>query len=283
MHPRLLLTEIAAITPQWRRRLCAAAALWLLACLLAFAPARVAARLFQLAVPQLELGALSGSFWQGSAGQAYVMIGKQRLALGRLDWQLQGWSLLWLHPSAHISAVWGEQLLDTTLRIGPTGRLTLRETRAVFPVTLARLWLPLPARGEIGLRLQTASLSRQGLQELTGEINWQRAQWQWGERWLALGDYQLQLHTEGASTLLGALDGKGDLAGSGKVTIDLAQRHYLVDAKLSASRGLPQEFRDSLVFLLGAKLQENTAPSTASSTTGSGVPLPLVLQRSGNF
>lgn len=279
MHPRMLLTEIISMPKRWRRGLIVAATVWLLACLLAFAPARVAARLFQLALPQLELGALSGSFWQGSAGQTYLTMGSQRLALGRLDWQLNAWSLLWLHPSAHVTAVWGEQLFDTNLRISPTGTLTLRETRAVFPVTLTRLWLPLPARGNIGLRVSAASFSRRGLQDLTGEISWQRAQWQWGERWLALGEYQLQLHTEGESKLLGAFDGKGDLSGGGKVVIDLAQRQYQIDAQLAASRGLPQEFRDSLVFLLGAKPQENKAPSAGTA----GAPLPLALQRSGNF
>ena len=104
-------------SPRLRRCLIVAAALWILACLLAVAQATAAARLLRWSVPQLELAAIDGSFWQGSAGQAFINLGNQRIALGRLDWALNGWSLLWLHPSAKISAEWGEQIIAARVRV----------------------------------------------------------------------------------------------------------------------------------------------------------------------
>jgi len=265
-----------SVSPRYRRRLILVAALWFVGWLLILAPAQLAARLLQRALPQLELAAVEGSCWNGSARQAFWNLGNQRLALGRLDWQFNGWSLLWLHPSAHIATQWGEQMLDAQLRVGPTGVISLRDTRALFPVELAKLWLPVPARGVIGLNLQSAVIHNRLPQSIAGEIQWQRAQWQWGERWLPLGDYRLQLHTENNGELRGEISGEGDLASTGTLQFDPIKRAYEINAKLSASRGLPQEFRDSLVFLLNAKAVENSEQSA-------GAPLMLQLQRAGSW
>ena len=266
--------DLFLFSQRYRRRLILAAILWFAGWLLALAPAQLAARLLQRALPQLELAAVEGSCWNGSARQAFINLGNQRLALGRLDWQLNSWSLLWLHPSAHIATQWGDQMLDAQLRVGPMGVITLRDTRALFPVELAKLWLPVPARGVIGLNLQSAVIQNRLPQNIVGEIQWQRAQWQWGDRWLSLGDYRLQLHSENTGELRGEISGEGDLASTGTLQFDPVKRAYQIDAKLSASRGLPQEFRDSLVFLLNAKPVEN-------SEQGAGAPLLLQLQRNG--
>jgi hypothetical protein len=167
-------------------------------------------------------------------------------------------------------------MVDAQLRISPTGVINLRDTRALFPVELAKLWLPVPARGVIGLNLQSAVIEHRLPQSIAGEIQWQRAQWQWGDRWLPLGDYRLQLHTEKNGELRGEIVGEGDLASTGTLQFDPVKRAYQIDTKLSASRGLPQEFRDSLVFLLNAKPVENTEQ-------GAGAPLMLQLQRNGSW
>lgn len=267
-------SDVPLLSPRLRRALIGAAVLWFLACLLALAPASAAVRLLRWAVPQLELAAVDGSFWRGSAGQSFIAVGNQRVALGRLKWQLDGFSLLWLHPSAKISAEWGEQIVDARVRVSPLGAVVIRDLRAVVPVDLLKLWAPVPARGALGLNLESIAVDHRALQVLNGKIDWQRAQWQWGDRWLALGDYQFDVQTRDGA-LDGTIAGGSDLAATGKFTADLAKRSYALDAQLSASRGLPQEFRDSLVFLLGAK--------PGASDAGAGSPATMTVQRSGTW
>lgn len=262
------------LSSRLRRVLIAAAILWFIGCLLALAPATAAARLLHWTMPQLELAAVEGSFWRGSAGQSFLAVGNQRVALGRLEWQLNGLSLLWLHPSAHISTEWGDQIVDAQVRVSPFGAVAVRDLRAVVPVDLVKLWAPVPARGALGLNFDAIDLDRRALPSLNGKIDWRRAQWQWGDRWLALGDYRFAVQTRDGA-LAGEIGGGGDLAAQGKFTADLGKRSYAIDAQLSASRGLPQEFRDSLVFLLGAK--------PAATEAGAGSPVTMTLQRNGSW
>ena len=257
-----------------RRRWLVAGLLWFLVCVVTLAPASATVRLLAWRLPQLELAAVEGSFWQGRAGQAFWRIGNQRIALGRLDWDLSGWSLLWLHPRAHISAEWGEQIVSTDLRVSPFGSVTLRETRAALPVELVKIWAPIPARGTLTLALDRVEFDRDGLRELKGTGEWRRAQWQWGARWLALGDYQFSADSDSAGAMAGSIKGAGDVGANGTFTFDPRARRYGVQTKLTVSRGLPQEFRDSLVYLLGAKPQPDAAP---------GTPLVLQLERSGTL
>src|SRR5687767_6990908 len=97
------MTTIAEFNPRWRRWAIVAAVLWFLTCLLWTAPAALFALIAQRAAP-LQLDAVAGSFWRGRAGQAYVLVPNGRVALGSVTWRLKPWSLLWLHPSAHITA-----------------------------------------------------------------------------------------------------------------------------------------------------------------------------------
>jgi hypothetical protein len=269
-----LISASPLLSSRARRCLIVAALLWFVAALLALAPAAAAVRLLRWGAPQLELAAVDGSFWHGSAGQAFLNLGNQRVALGRLEWQLNGWSLLWLHPSAKISAEWGDQILDARLRVGPFGDVNVRELRAVMPVELVKIWAPVPARGALGVNIDAVDFNRQSLQSLRGKIDWRRAQWQWGDRWLMLGDYQFDMQTHDG-VLDGKIAGGSDLAATGAFTAHLEKRTYEINAQLSASRGLPQEFRDSLVFLLRAQPQNPNA--------GAGEPVVLKLQRGGTW
>jgi hypothetical protein len=245
------MTTIAEFNPRWRRWAIAAAVLWFLTCLLWTAPASLFALIAQRAAP-LQLDAVAGSFWRGRAGQAYVLLPNGRVALGSVTWRLKPWSLLWLHPSVHITADYGVQIVDTQLTVAPTGKLRLREMRGAVPLTALNHWLPLPANGLLVFNLPDAELDADGLRSLRGDVQWQQANWQWGSRWLALGDYSVQLQMQNA-IVQGGVDGKGALAVKGKVDIDPRQKHYSVQAQLHADASLPQEFRDGLQLMLAAQ------------------------------
>lgn len=249
-----------------RRSWVLAAVLWLVLCLLWTAPASLFAALMQKALPALRLEAVTGSFWQGRAGQAYWIWQGRLFSLGALQWRVKPWSLLWLRPGVHLSATYGEQFLDTEASIG-VGGVQLRDTRAALPISALSFWLPVPADGLLALRLNRARFDAGQPSELTGELDLQRMRWQWNERWLTLGDYRVQLKVDD-NGLTGDVSGGTTLAASGQVKADLETRKYRLSGTLKTSSDLPSELRDGIRLMLAAK------------PLGDGV---WQLERSGNW
>jgi len=242
-----------ALDRRWRKRAVAAAAIWFLACLLYGAPAALLQTLARVVVPQLQLHNVSGSFWNGSAAQAFWRQGGRVIALGRFEWHLQAWSLLWLHPSARVATSYGEQFIDTHLRLSPLGTLTLRETSAALPATLLSSWLPIAARGQLAAKFERVELTRSQLRAVQGTLYWQQAQWQWGAHWLALGDYRCELTMPKSQQLHCAVQGQGAFAIAGVIEADTAARQWQAQLQGKAENTLPAEFRQGLQLMLGAQ------------------------------
>lgn len=236
-----------------RRRIWLAAILWFSFCLASTAPAQLLAVLLKPLLPQLQLQNVDGNFWRGSASQAFWLQGDKVIALGKTDWQINPWSLLWLHPSAHIATHYGEQFVDTQVRLSPLGRIALRSTTAAVPAQFISYWLPLPAKGLVALKLTAADISRQRVLAASGDIYWQQAQWQWGTQWVSLGDYRCALQIESAGDMHCALQGQGALGGNGDIHIDVAKKVWATDLKLKLAPTLPDEFRQMLTALLATQ------------------------------
>lgn len=237
-----------------RRRVISVVVLWLLACLLWFAPAQLLVSLLRPLLPPLQLQGVEGGFWSGSAQQAFWQRDGKLVALGKLDWQINPWSLLWLHPAAHIATSYGEQFIDTRLRLLPFGGVALRDTSAAMPAQLLGHFLPLPTRGLLALKLEQAELTRQGVRSISGDVYWQRAQWQVDQRWLALGDYQCTLQMTAPDQLHCALRGQGALSGAGDIAVDFAKKIWSADVTIKPDASLPAEFRQTLSAMLAAPL-----------------------------
>lgn len=244
---------------RWRKRALTVSIVWFLLCLLYGAPATLFEALLRKLVPQLQLQNVSGSFWNGNAAQAlWLQKNNQTIALGTLEWHLQPWSLLWLHPSARVATNYGEQFIDTRLRISPLGNLTLSETNAALPAALLSNWAPIPARGQIALKLDRAELSRVKLARaqisaLQGTLYWQQAQWQWNTKWLLLGDYRCELTMSAAQHVHCALQGQGALMLDGSVDVDTKARNWSLQLQGKAEAPLPEDFRQGLQLMLAAQ------------------------------
>lgn len=240
---------------RYRRSAIALAVAWFFGCLAWGAPAALMVALLKPLVPQFELQMPEGGFWHGRAGAAFWQQGDQRFALGAIEWRLSPWSLLWLHPSAHVATTYGDQFIDTRVRLSPLGTLQLRELRAALPVAALTQQLPVRIEGLLGLRLERAELSRRDpqLRELQGEIQWQHAAWQWNSNWVLLGDYAGQVSTPEKSRLQIKLDGKGALAASGETTLNLVDKTYALQLLLTPAPSLPQELRDGAGVFLGGQ------------------------------
>lgn len=240
---------------QWRRPAIVAAVLWFLACVLYGAPATLFDAALRKFVPQLQLQNVSGSVWNGNAAQAFWLQngtqGDQVIALGSFEWHLQPWSLLWLHPTAHVATHYGEQFVDARLRVSPLGRLTLTQTSAALPAALLSNWAPIGARGQIALKLERAQLSRTHIDALEGALYWQQAQWQWNSHWLALGDYRCELTLPAAQQVHCALQGQGALALDGVIEVNTQEHHWSTQLQATVAPSLPEDFRQGLQLLLG--------------------------------
>lgn len=239
---------------RWRKRALIASIIWFLVCLLYSAPATLFSSLVRKFVPQLQFQNVSGSFWNGDVAQAFwVQPNGQVIALGNLEWHLQPWSLLWLHPSGHVSTHYGEQFIDTRLRISPFGQLALTQTSGALPAALLSNWAPIAARGQIALKLDRAELSRAQVEAIQGTFYWQQAQWQWNTHWLALGDYRCELTMPAAQQLRCAVQGQGLLAIDGAVDANTKERNWSTQLQVKIDPALPEDFRQSLQLMLAAQ------------------------------
>lgn len=238
---------------RWHRRIALIAAAWFFLCLAVGAPAQLLVVILKPLLPQLQLQNVDGGFWRGSAGEGFWRQGDKVIALGKTEWEINPWSLLWLHPSAHISTRYGEQFVDTRVRVSPLGRLALRDMSAAVPVRLIGSWVPLPAKGLLALKLKAADISRAQVISATGDIYWQQAQWQWGNQWLGLGDYRCTLQIEKSGDLHCAVQGQGALAGNGDVRVDFKQKNWSADLRAQAAPALPEDFRHMLTAMLAAQ------------------------------
>lgn len=243
----------AMLPRRLRRALGLLLPLWFLAALAWLAPAQLLPLLLQGPLPQLNLGSVSGSFWHGRAPNALWHDGPRVVALGAVEWRLAPWSLLLLQPRVQVTADFGEQLVHGTLLAAPDGSVELREVRAVLPARLMQLLAPLPVDGRFTLQLARLELRGDGaLSALDGELQWQRAAWQWEQRWLALGDYRCQLSTLASDQLRCVLEGGSAATVDGHVDIDLAQRSYHIASDWRFGDELPVEVRDGAPLLFGA-------------------------------
>lgn len=240
---------------RYRRSAIALAVAWFLGCLAWGAPAALMAVLLKPLAPQLELQMLEGGFWHGRAGAAFWQQGDQRYALGTLDWSLSPWSLLWLHPSAHVATSYGDQVIDTRVRVSPLGTLQLSDLRASLPVAGLTQKLPLRVDGILALRFERAEISSRDpqLRVLQGDVEWQRAMTQWNSNWIALGNYSGRFSMPEKGQLKIQLDGKGALAANGEATVKLTDKTYALQLLLTPAATLPEEVREGAGAMLGGQ------------------------------
>lgn len=243
---------------RWRKRELIIATLWFVACLLYTAPASVFEALLRKCVPQLQLQNVAGSFWNGTATQAFWLQNESSqnnsvIALGSVEWHLQPWSLLWLHPSAHVTTNYGEQYIDAHVRVSPLGNFSLTNTSAALPATLLSNWAPIPARGQIAMKLDRADISRAQINALQGALYWQQAQWQWNTHWLTLGDYRCELSMPAVQNIHCGVQGQGALALDGGIDIDTKARSWSAQLQMKTDTALPDDFRQGIQLMLAAQ------------------------------
>lgn len=208
------------------------------------APARLAAFL----LPQgLQLEALSGTLWQGSAARGTLWVNAQALSLGRVTWRVSPWSVLVLRPSVEVTSEWGGQRLRSAVSFNGPGRLNIEPLQAQFEIAFIRKMLPLYVGGRINLDFSHLTLEGGRVQSGDGRVQWRDAVWTANSGDVPLGHYSVALSGHAGElsgrveTVSGPLQVSGDLK--------LMANRYSIDLALSGPATANRALGDALRLL----------------------------------
>ena len=216
----------------------------LLVGLLAQIPARALA---WLAPTPLIMEGLSGSLWSGQAARTQWHWGSKTFLLGRLNWSINPFSLLWLHPSGSIESVWGGQTIHAEVVVGPTGRIAIEAATVRADAALLNNVAPLYVGGSFEADVEQLVWSSQGIEAMHGRLLWRQAVWQTRTGDVALGDYVAEIRDQVWGQRAEVLTLSGPLQVTGQA--DLQSSSYQIDLQFTGPATGNAGLRKSLDLL----------------------------------
>lgn len=207
-------------------------------CLLVSVPARL---LTVFSPPQLQFNSVSGSLWQGEAGQ--LQWGKR--LLGKLNWH---WG--WRHglPVWRLSLAEGE-LGSGQLTLGWMGHWRLSAGHWQLPVERLPALLGYPhalvGRGELALVLEDARFNATECLTLVAKVEWRSAQFTLLGQTMPLGEPQLRLRCEPDRLLFAFHPQQPPLRLFGEGSVD-RRGSYHFNGGVGAMDALPAPWRQAV-------------------------------------
>ena len=197
---------------------------------------------------QIRMSGFSGTIWNGRASSAAIAVDRGWVQLGQVDWALSQVYMLMLSPTADVTAVWGQQRLQSNVQLSPSGRLRLRSVDATFSAALVKRLLPVSLLGRLNLQAPELILEN-GLPSLgSGRLIWQQAFWRGSRGAQPLGDYELTFSVPGPGQANGRLTTlSGDLRIEGEFALD--GRQYTLDTRIRNRGKMDQELADALALM----------------------------------
>lgn len=182
---------------------------------------QIPARAISIVLPEdVIVTGVSGTIWSGSAARAWIEIDQRPLMLGRVQWHIQPWRILWGAPLSLTSA-WGQQVMRAQLGYRPGGSIVLQEVSFTLNAQLLGTFLPLYLGGTLSGEFAYLAIDQGHIIDAEGVLRLQRGVWTARSGSVLLGDYQIDFSsadiagsgTEGVlKTLGGALMLSGDLS-----------------------------------------------------------------------
>lgn len=138
------------------------------------------------AVPQMALGSVQGTLWQGEAS-ARIGIADQNLDLGAVAWTIDPLAMLGLNLCITLRS---EKLSGTFCRAA-TGAMSVSNALVdQVPMKLFQKQLPVEVSGHIAATVQQAKVdSTPSIKALEANVSWQRARVNAGDGWYDIGSY----------------------------------------------------------------------------------------------
>ncbi len=155
------------------------------------APASIATWAAHKAVPNLWLMSEQGTLWKGFSRGAQLDLGRESIALGRVDWSLSPLSLLMLKPCIHFQTDGEGQAISGNFCQSPFGGTSVENANFEAPVSMLKSMLPpgTQATGDVSVQVIKATLNGQKIRKLDSRFSWQNAAVDFGEAWVSLGSF----------------------------------------------------------------------------------------------
>lgn len=213
---------------------------------------------------EVNLSGLSGTVWSGEAVRSWVMVDGRAVMLGKVQWRISPWRLLWSTP-LRVSAAWGDQLLTTRLGVGITGKWIFRDTGIAFHLDALRALMPLYLGGRVTGEFDAIGLSHDSLEEVRGRVNLHNTAWTARSGHIPLGSYRVDVGPGVDRTQLDDPDGRevnsvgvrdikgvvstedGSLVLNGTVTLSGAR--YSIDLNATGPVARDESFRRAVSVL----------------------------------
>ena len=209
-------------------------------------PARAISRVLP---DDVTLTGISGTIWSGHAVRAWVEIDRQPLMLGRVQWQLQPWRILWGAPLS-LSSVWGQQALRAQLSYRPDGSIVLQDAAFTVNTQLFKAFFPLYLGGALSGELAQIAINEGHVTNAEGVVRLRRGVWTARSGNIPLGDYQIDFSSADSAAVgtVGALKTiTGSLELSGNLSSTLTDYQIAVEATGPVARD--ESFRQAMSII----------------------------------
>jgi hypothetical protein len=194
---------------------------------------QIPARAVSHALPNdVTLTGVSGTIWSGRAARAWVKIDQQPLMLGRVQWRLQPWRILWGAPLS-LSSVWGQQALRAQLGFRPGGSIVLQDAAFTVDTKLFKAFFPLYLGGALSGEFEQIVIDEDHVVKAEGVVRLLRGVWTARSGDILLGDYRIDFSsadTQGAGTVGTVKTIAGSLLLSGELSATVTGYQIAVEA-----------------------------------------------------
>ena len=211
---------------------------------------QVPARAISSVLPDdVTLTGISGTIWSGHAARAWVEIDQQPLMLGRVQWQLQPWRILWGAPLS-LSSVWGQQALRAQLSYRPDGSIVLQDAAFSVSTQLFKAFFPLYLGGALSGEFAQIAIDEGHVINAEGVVRLLRGVWTARSGNIPLGDYQIDFSSADSAGVgtVGALKTiAGSLELSGSLSATLTDYQIAVEATGPVARD--ESFRQAMSMI----------------------------------
>ena len=211
---------------------------------------QVPARAISSVLPDdVTLTGISGTIWSGHAARAWVEIDQQPLMLGRVQWQLQPWRILWGAPLS-LSSVWGQQALRAQLSYRPDGSIVLQDAAFSVSTQLFKACFPLYLGGALSGEFAQIAIDEGHVINAEGVVRLLRGVWTARSGNIPLGDYQIDFSSADSAGVgtVGALKTiAGSLELSGSLSATLTAYQIAVEATGPVARD--ESFRQAMSMI----------------------------------
>jgi general secretion pathway protein N len=150
-------------------------------------------------VPNLYASGVSGTIWQGQAGNIVVDAGRQPIILGETEWHLRVLPLLMGKLGLEIDAQNGSQKIVADATVTLPNQVALKSAEVNLPSSLVQAYVDLPVslEGRFGATFRSLQFDGEGFTELDGALTWHDAAVDAGMGRQQLGSYLAVLSLEG--------------------------------------------------------------------------------------